>query len=165
MASAAAHTEDLIRRMTPISTPPAQQASVEALSKLLAAKAQARKHKGHACIVVEKDSEPTPIPDSVFHLLERIVEVLARGDAVTVVPVGKELTTQQAADLLNISRQFLVRLLDEGKLPHCKTGRHRRLKIEDVLAYKEKRSKERKASLRKLTAMTQEFGGYDREDD
>ena len=92
------------------------------------------------------------------------MEILTRGDAVTVVPVGKELTTQQAADMLNISRQFLIRLLDEGKLPYSKTGKHRRLKIEDVLAYKEKRSKERRAGLRKLSELTQEFGGYDPED-
>ena len=106
---------------------------------------------------------PRRSPESVFFLFERIVEILTRGDAVTVVPVGKELTTQQAADMLNISRQFLIRLLDEGKLPYSKTGKHRRLKI-DVLAYKEKRSKERRAGLRKPSELTQEFGGYDPED-
>jgi len=164
MATAALHTEDQIRRMTPISTPKSQQASVMALSKRLGEVPHTDKRKIAACIVIDKHSEPTPIPESVFYLLERVVELLARGDAVTVVPVGKELTTQQAADILNISRQFLIRLLDEGKLLHSKTGKHRRLKIEDVLAFKAKRSKERKAGLRKLSEMTQEFGGYDPED-
>ncbi len=143
MATAALHTEDQIRRMTPISTPKSQQASVMALSKRLGEVPHTDKRKIAACIVME---------------------LLARGDAVTVVPVGKELTTQQAADILNISRQFLIRLLDEGKLLHSKTGKHRRLKIEDVLAFKAKRSKERKAGLRKLSEMTQEIGGYDPED-
>lgn len=85
---------------------------------------------------------------------------LARGDSITVVPIGKELTTQQAADLLNVSRQFLVRLLDEKRLPFCKTGKRRRLRIDDVLAFKERRDKERRAGLRELSQVTQEYGGY-----
>jgi excisionase family DNA binding protein len=96
-------------------------------------------------------------------VLERVVEVLARGDAITVVPVGKEVTTQQAADLLNVSRQYVVRLLDEGRIPFRKTGKHRRLRVEDVVAFKEKRDKDRRAGLRELSQLTQEFGGSDAE--
>jgi excisionase family DNA binding protein len=76
------------------------------------------------------------------------------------VPVGKEMTTQQAADLLNVSRQYLVRLLDEGRLPHTKIGRHRRVRIEDVLSFKDQRDRERKASLDALSQVSEEFGGY-----
>jgi excisionase family DNA binding protein len=72
-------------------------------------------------------------------------------------------TTQQAADLLNVSRQYLVRLLDESRLPFRKTGKHRRLRIEDVLAFKEARDKDRRVGLRVLSQMTQELGGYDAE--
>jgi excisionase family DNA binding protein len=92
-----------------------------------------------------------------------VVEVLAHGDAITVVPVGKELTTQQAADLLNVSRQYLVRLLDEARIPYTKTGKHRRLRVEDVLAFKNARDTYRDASLRALTELTEELGGYERE--
>lgn len=81
----------------------------------------------------------------------------------TVVPVGKEVTTQQAADLLNVSRQYLVRLLEERRLPFRKTGKHRRLRIEDVLTFKSQRDKDRRAGLRELSQVTQEFGGYDAE--
>jgi len=95
--------------------------------------------------------------------LERVVEVLARGDAITVVPVGKELTTQQAADLLNVSRQYLVRLLEGKRIPFTKTGKHRRLRVEDVLAFKERRDSERRKGLAELTRLTQEFGGYQSE--
>lgn len=85
------------------------------------------------------------------------------GDSITVVPVGKELTTQQAADLLNVSRQYLVRLLDEKCLPFTKTGKHRRLRIEDVLAFKENRDANRRAGMRELSQLTQAVGGYDAE--
>lgn len=102
-----------------------------------------------------------PIPRSVFAVVVRVAEVLARGDAITLVPVGKELTTQQAADLLNISRQYLVRLLNEGVIAYTKTGKHRRLKIEDVLAFKGgERDQARKAGLDELAAVSQELGGY-----
>lgn len=77
--------------------------------------------------------------------------------------MGREVTTQQAADLLHVSRQHLVRLLDEGRIAFCVTGKHRRLRVEDVLAFKEKRDEERRSGLRALSQMTQEFGGYDSE--
>lgn len=96
-------------------------------------------------------------------MLERVAEVMARGDSITVVSVSKELTTQQAADLLNVSRQYLVRLLDEKRLPFTKTGKHRRLRIEDVLAFKENRDRNRSAGMRELSQLTQELGGYDAE--
>lgn len=100
-----------------------------------------------ACRLVGPMGEEVALPDAVFSVLERVVEVLARGDSVTIVPVGKALTTQQAADLLNVSRQYLVRLLDEGRIAFTKTGKHRRLRIEDVLAFKERRDGERKNAL------------------
>jgi excisionase family DNA binding protein len=86
---------------------------------------------------------------------------MARGDSITVVPVGREVTTQQAADLLNVSRQYLVRLLEEKRIPFRRTGKHRRLRIEDVISFKEKRDKDRRAGLRELSRMTEEVGGYD----
>src|SRR5690606_10498250 len=105
--------------------------------------------------------EAIPIPESVFHVLVRVAEVMARGDSLTIVPVGQELTTQQAADMLNVSRQYLVRLLDEGRIPYTKTGTHRRLQIDDVLAYEELRDEQRRASLDELTHMSEDLGGYD----
>ncbi len=76
------------------------------------------------------------------------------------VPTGKELTTQQAADLLNVSRQYLVRLLDAGRLPYTKTRKHRRVRIEDVLAFKEERDVERKSALDTLTELSEDVEGY-----
>jgi excisionase family DNA binding protein len=90
-----------------------------------------------------------------------VAEVLARGDAITLIPVHQELTTQQAADLLNISRQYLVRLLEEGKIPYTRTGKHRRLRIDDVVAYKQARDRERGESLDELARLSNELGGYE----
>jgi excisionase family DNA binding protein len=151
--------EDQIRRMTPIAAPPEQRADVEALFQLLDHASHVRKQR-RACRLMGPTGEEIRIPDSIFYVLERVAEVMARGDSITVVPVGKEMTTQQAADLLNVSRQYLVRLLDEGRIPHTKTGRHRRLRIEDVIAFKEQRDNERKASLDELTRLSEDFGGY-----
>jgi excisionase family DNA binding protein len=163
MAGAAHSLEDRIRRMTPVAAPPEQQAQVAALSRAMENMLQAPKRRAPKCQLVGPNGRATSIPESVFYVLERVAEVMARGDAITVVPVGKEVTTQQAADLLNVSRQYLVRLLDEGRIPFRKTGKHRRLRIEDVLAFKEQRDKDRRAGLRELSRLTQEFGGYDAE--
>ncbi len=160
----AAHTmEELIRRMTPVAAPREQQAQVAALSKALGGMVHAPKRRAPKCQLVGPKGERIALPESVFYVLERVVEVLARGDSITVVPVGRELTTQQAADLLNVSRQYLVRLLDEGRIAFRKTGKHRRLLIEDVLEFKEKRDKDRRAGLRELSRMTEQLGGYDSE--
>jgi excisionase family DNA binding protein len=158
---AAAHTmEDLIRRMTPVAAPPDQRAQVVALSKALEVIAHQPRKRALKCQLVGPKGESIPLPESVFYVLERVAEVMARGDSITVVPVGREVTTQQAADLLNVSRQYLVRLLDEGRIPFRKTGKHRRVRIEDVLSFKQTRDRDRRAGLRELSRMTEEFGGY-----
>lgn len=163
MATTAAHSMDLIRRMTPVAAPPEQRAQVAELSRAMEGMVHSPSRKAPKCRLVGPGGESISIPEAVFYLLERVVEVLARGDAITVIPVGKEVTTQQAANLLNVSRQYLVRLLDQGRIAYRKTGKHRRLRIEDVLAFKEERDKDRRAGLRELSRMTQEFGGYDAE--
>jgi excisionase family DNA binding protein len=161
---ATTHTmENLIRRMTPVAAPPEQQAEVAELFRALEKMAHPPKRRAPKCQLVGPNGETIALPASVFYVLERVAEVLARGDSITVVPVGREMTTQQAADLVNVSRQYLVRLLDEGRIAFRKTGKHRRLRIEDVLEFKNKRDKDRRAGLRELSQITQAFGGYDAE--
>lgn len=152
-----------IRRMEPVSAPPEELAQLTELAKLFERRSvqrRAARARAPGAALVGPSGEQLPLPEPLYRLLERLVEVLARGDAVTIVPVGREVTTQQAADILNMSRQYLVRLLDGGRIPHRKTGKHRRLRIEDVLAFKAERDRERREQLDALAAMTEDMGGY-----
>ena len=163
VASTTTTFEDQVRHMSPVTAPPEQQAQVVALSRALEGMVVEPRHRAPDCRLVGPDGTSIALPPSVFYVLERAAEVMARGDSITIVPVGRELTTQQAADLLNVSRQYLVRLLDAGRIPFRKTGTHRRVRIEDVLAFRETRDRDRREALRELSRMTEEYGGYDAE--
>lgn len=159
-SSAAVAFEESVRRMTPVSAPEDQRESVAALMQLLRHVTSDLPEEA-SYKLVSPTGEVIELPQSVFLLLERIIEVLARGDAITVVPIAKELTTQQAASILNVSRQYVVRLLDDGRIPYRRTGTHRRVRTDDLLAYKRQRDRDRMASLDDLSRLSQEFGGYD----
>jgi excisionase family DNA binding protein len=111
--------------------------------------------------LVGADGETIEIPASAFHALRLVVAAMARGQTVTLVPHGRELTTQEAADILHVSRPHLVKLLDESVIPHYKVGTHRRVRIDDVLAYRERRAATRREQLDELTRLSEELeGGY-----
>ncbi len=102
------------------------------------------------------------LPTFALRLLGEILSELASGNTVKVVPIHAELTTQEGADILNVSRPHLVKMLDEGALPHTKTGRHRRIKFTDLMKYKEQREQASLAAMDELVAQAQELGmGYE----
>lgn len=97
------------------------------------------------------------VPHTVMELLVRIVEQMAAGNAVTLFPVHALLSTQEAANLLNVSRPYLVRLLEELKLPYHQIGTHRKIRLEDLIAYQEKIRAESQIALEELTRLGQEL--------
>ena len=99
---------------------------------------------------------------AALQLLREILSELADGNAVKVVPVHAELTTQEAADLLNVSRPYLVKLLETGKLAFHKTGKHRRIRFDDLMSYKQAREENSRLALDALAAEAQELSmGYE----
>jgi excisionase family DNA binding protein len=98
------------------------------------------------------------LPAPAVGLLLRILEEMARGNAVTIIPVHAELTTQEAADMLNISRPSLIQLLEEGKIEYRRVGTHRRVRFEALMRYKRRADKARRAALDELAAYDQELG-------
>jgi excisionase family DNA binding protein len=108
-----------------------------------------------------EQEEIVSIPASAFRLLNEILTQMAKGNAVTLIPVHAELTTQQAADILNVSRPFLVEQLEKRVIPFRKVGTHRRILYKDLMEYKETMDRNRLKALDELVAQSQELGmGY-----
>ncbi len=108
-----------------------------------------------------KEEESVSIPVSAFRLLNDILTQMAQGNAVTIIPVHAELTTQQAADILNVSRPFLIEQLEKKLIPHRKVGTHRRVLFHDLMEYKRRMDRDRLEALQKLTEQAEELDmGY-----
>jgi excisionase family DNA binding protein len=98
------------------------------------------------------------VPMEIFRLFIEVLEQLAQGHAVTLVPGGKELTTQQAADMINVSRPYLIQLLEEGRIPFRRVGTRRRVRFEDLLAFQRRDDADRKKAADALAKEAEELG-------
>lgn len=104
--------------------------------------------------------EPVEVPPAVVRVLAEVLDHVQRGESVRVIADDEEITTQQAADLLNVSRPYLVSLVDRGEIPSRKVGSHRRMKLSDVLLYREVDQARRLKAVADLATEAQELGVY-----
>ena len=111
--------------------------------------------------LVGPDQTSIPIPESIYNILVQVINYMAQGKGVSVVPEMQEMTTQQAANILGVSRPFLIKLLDAGTIDFHRTGAHRRVYLKDVMEYRAKRDAERKQVLTGLAKKAVEDGHYD----
>lgn len=153
-------TVDLTRTLLPDEK---EIAAAAASSRQLAAFLTSKLETQRIELVDESQQrEVVELPTFALRLLGEILSELALGNAVKVVPIHAQLTTQEGADMLNVSRPHLVKLLDNGVLPHTKTGRHRRIKFTDLMAYKEQRDRTSRDAMDELAAQAQALGmGYE----
>lgn len=135
-----------------IPTPEAAEEARVALRSL----SPARRGGDARTVRVRAGAEDAIVPKEAFDLLLEILGQMANGNAVTIVPVQAEFTTQQAADFLNVSRPHFVKLLEDGHIPFRRVGTHRRVRFEDLLTYRQADERKREAVLDQLTALAQE---------
>ena len=108
-----------------------------------------------------EEAETVEVPTNAIRLFLQVLNEMSQGNAVTLIPTHAELTTQQAADLLNVSRPYLVKLLEEGRIPCRTVGKFRRVRFDDLMTYKQKDDQAREKMLDQLTADAQDLGiGY-----
>lgn len=132
-----------------------EQAALTVLEALL-------QHEDGPLRIVDAHGHEVEAPASLVSFLRQATHLLAQRKTIGIMPFGRDLTSREAANLLNVSRPYLIHLLDEGAIPYTKVGTHRRIALEAVLGYKAKRDAERNRALDELTQLNQEMGLYDR---
>lgn len=143
--------------------PPTERESIIARTSKQLLSRYAREDQPLTLRVIDADhDEPLELPAGAVTLLLDILGAMASGQGVTLIPEDAELTSVQAADILHVSRPFLIKLLEAGQIPYRKVGKHRRIRMEDVMNYKQAIDQEREAVLERLVADAQEQDmGYD----
>ena len=111
--------------------------------------------------LIGPDRESIPIPESIYNILLQVIGYMRQGKGVSVVPVMQELTTQQAANLLGVSRPFLIEILNRSEIPFHKTGTHRRIYLKDIMEYQKRRDLNRKRILGEIAKKAIAEGDYD----
>jgi len=130
-------------------------------SRRLAAQKLGRQASVRIQLLDAQEAETFAVPASALRMFLHLLREMSEGNAVTLIPSHAELTTQQAADLLNVSRPYVVKLLDEGKIPCRTVGKYRRVRFDDLMVYKRKDDEARAKVLDQLTAEAQQLGmGY-----
>lgn len=141
-------------------TPHEQHVARESLFGFAAA--LAKRTSDSTNIQIQESQQSFTIPTKALELLSVILSSMAEGKAISLVPSNAELTTQQAADMLNVSRPHIVKLLEQGAIPFKKAGSHRRILLDDLFTYEAQQKANRKANLRFLAEQAQDLDlGYE----
>ncbi len=140
--------------LEPVTSPEQEKQSIQELERTL-------KDEDSPAKLVVANGEQITIPESVYQVLRTVVQAMASGHAITVVTQQPEMTTQQAANYLNVSRPYLIKLLEQCEIPYITVGSHRRVIFEDLKKYKQHRDTERSKFLDELIAQSQEMGFYE----
>lgn len=112
-------------------------------------------------IEIEETNDKIKIPLSALKLLGDILKAMAQGKLISIVPVATEMTTQAAAEIIGCSRPHLVKLLEEGKIPFTKVGKHRRIKFDDIIKYRKQMKDQQKQNIIDIMNLDEETGLYD----
>jgi excisionase family DNA binding protein len=136
--------------------PTAQDAAIARVSRQAFARLAQKRAPLKLRVTDVEQAEPIELPAGAVALLMDILEAMAAGRGVTIIPENAELTTVQAAAVLNVSRPFLIKLVEEGRIPYRTVGKHRRIRLEDVMSYKTTIDREREAILDQLAKEAQE---------
>lgn len=115
--------------------------------------------------LVAPSGEVRELPHSVYEVLRDIVHYISQGVSVELMPMHSQLTTQQAAEILGVSRPHLVKLLEQEEIPYHKVGKHRRIRLVDILVYKNRRDSQRRQILEQIRADSEELGLYELEEE
>ncbi len=146
----------------PLYARPSPEIAAEAATAARSLAPLLRKRKGtpqHVTVVAKGDHDTrVTVPRAAFELFVRVLGEMANGNAVSIVAVHAELTTQQAADLLHVSRPFMAKLLEDGKIPCRMVGTRRRVRFEDLVRYKQKGEADRQKVYDDLAAEAQRLG-------
>jgi excisionase family DNA binding protein len=124
-------------------------------------RAFARVLEGHQAALVGPENRRVPLPEPIYRVLLHAIRFLEQGEGVLILPSTQELTTQSAASMLGVSRQYVVQLLEQGKIPFHKAGTHRRVYLKDVMEYRKRRDAARRKMLDELAQEAVADGIYD----
>ncbi len=115
--------------------------------------------------LIGNNGEEIPISESEYQLLRQVVQAIKAGDTVHINKQNSKFTTQEAADFLNVSHTYLIKLLQQGKIPYIQVGSHRHINLLDVTKYKEERNKKRRKGMQELSQFIQEEGFYNEDNE
>ncbi|HEX5150057.1 MAG TPA: excisionase family DNA-binding protein [Parafilimonas sp.] len=136
-----------------------QKVAIESYNALAAVLKQI--HSEQTEIEIEETNNKIKIPLKALKLLSDILKAMSQGKLISMVPIAAEVTTQKASEILGCSRPHVVKLLERGEINYTKVGKHRRIKYEDILGYKNKMKEQQKKRIIDIMNFDEEIGLYD----